>query len=201
MYAFYCRWSLIAGRLPGRTANDVKNYWNTHLLKKMVACRHRMELGEGKPANDHIVNGSVNPAKATTTSRNVVVVKPRPRSFSKNAGWQFKEKAASSTEAPKTSLIGETRVKVATPPPPTSVQTEKDTSNIAGMQYWWDHLFLGMESEGPTWSSLAGGLGSPENCVSNPRPGELSNLQHGANDGTDDCNHEGQFGSSFFSID
>ncbi|KAG6743211.1 hypothetical protein POTOM_054159 [Populus tomentosa] len=25
------RWSLIAGRLPGRTANDVKNYWNTNL--------------------------------------------------------------------------------------------------------------------------------------------------------------------------
>nr|ABX71486.1 R2R3 MYB transcription factor 10 [Mespilus germanica] len=34
------RWSLIAQRLPGRTANDVKNYWNTRLrmdysLKKM----------------------------------------------------------------------------------------------------------------------------------------------------------------------
>ncbi|XVF42431.1 hypothetical protein PTKIN_Ptkin01aG0362400 [Pterospermum kingtungense] len=31
------RWSLIAKRLPGRTANDVKNYWNCHLTKKLYA--------------------------------------------------------------------------------------------------------------------------------------------------------------------
>ncbi|KAI6683489.1 hypothetical protein NL676_029402 [Syzygium grande] len=30
------RWSLIAGRLPGRTDNEVKNYWNTHLRKKLM---------------------------------------------------------------------------------------------------------------------------------------------------------------------
>ncbi|XVE71484.1 hypothetical protein DITRI_Ditri10aG0154100 [Diplodiscus trichospermus] len=30
------RWSLIAGRLPGRTDNEVKNYWNTHLNKKSI---------------------------------------------------------------------------------------------------------------------------------------------------------------------
>ncbi|KAH9299074.1 hypothetical protein KI387_030756, partial [Taxus chinensis] len=30
------RWSLIAGRLPGRTDNEVKNYWNTHLSKNRV---------------------------------------------------------------------------------------------------------------------------------------------------------------------
>ncbi|XP_004510651.1 uncharacterized protein [Cicer arietinum] len=29
------RWSLIAGRLPGRTDNEIKNYWNTYLCKKM----------------------------------------------------------------------------------------------------------------------------------------------------------------------
>ncbi|MCL7034779.1 hypothetical protein MKW94_023120 [Papaver nudicaule] len=28
------RWSLIAGRIPGRTDNEVKNYWNTHLSKR-----------------------------------------------------------------------------------------------------------------------------------------------------------------------
>ncbi|XP_010267522.1 PREDICTED: myb-related protein 308-like [Nelumbo nucifera] len=28
------RWSLIAGRLPGRTDNEIKNYWNTHLSKR-----------------------------------------------------------------------------------------------------------------------------------------------------------------------
>ena len=30
------RWSLIAGRLPERTDNEIKNYWNTHLSKKLL---------------------------------------------------------------------------------------------------------------------------------------------------------------------
>ncbi|KAF0917810.1 hypothetical protein E2562_021482 [Oryza meyeriana var. granulata] len=31
------RWSLIAGRLPGRTDNEIKNYWNSHLSKRLIA--------------------------------------------------------------------------------------------------------------------------------------------------------------------
>ncbi|KAL1353544.1 hypothetical protein HN51_017472 [Arachis hypogaea] len=31
------RWSAIASQLPGRTDNDVKNYWNTKLKKKLMA--------------------------------------------------------------------------------------------------------------------------------------------------------------------
>ncbi|CAM8889836.1 unnamed protein product [Rhodiola kirilowii] len=31
------RWSLIAGRLPDRSDNEIKNYWNTTLSKKLVS--------------------------------------------------------------------------------------------------------------------------------------------------------------------
>lgn len=43
------RWSLIAGRLPGRTDNEIKNYWNTNLGKKLLK-EHNKTLIQNKLA-------------------------------------------------------------------------------------------------------------------------------------------------------
>ena len=56
---------MIAARLPGRTANDVKNYWHTHLRKKMVS--RTLEEKKEKPKE---------------TMKGHEIIKPKPRTFS-----------------------------------------------------------------------------------------------------------------------
>lgn len=45
------RWSLIAGRLPGRTDNEIKNYWNTHLSKKLAMSSQNPKFPMPAPAD------------------------------------------------------------------------------------------------------------------------------------------------------
>nr|AMD11805.1 R2R3-MYB [Muscari botryoides] len=68
------RWSLIAGRIPGRTANDVKNYWNTHLSKQTL-------VGRGARG---------------ASSGHVEVIKPQPQSIPRSWRWREDDGAASS---------------------------------------------------------------------------------------------------------
>ncbi|CAO2183233.1 unnamed protein product [Urochloa humidicola] len=46
------RWSIIASKLPGRTDNDVKNYWNTKLKKKAIAM-HQHQQQQQEYYNHH----------------------------------------------------------------------------------------------------------------------------------------------------
>ncbi|KAE8713337.1 Transcription repressor MYB5 [Hibiscus syriacus] len=59
------RWSLIAGRIPGRTDNEIKNYWNTHLSKKLIS--QGIDPRTHKPLNP---NHSPSHLKASSSSKN-----------------------------------------------------------------------------------------------------------------------------------
>ncbi|KAG1366447.1 Myb-related protein [Cocos nucifera] len=41
------RWAAIASYIPERTDNDIKNYWNTHLKKKLK----KLQAGDGSPTS------------------------------------------------------------------------------------------------------------------------------------------------------
>ncbi|WZZ87873.1 hypothetical protein YC2023_116452 [Brassica napus] len=48
------KWSAIAARLPGRTDNEIKNYWNTHIRKRLL--KLGIDPNQNNPTNTHEVN-------------------------------------------------------------------------------------------------------------------------------------------------
>ncbi|CAN6808736.1 unnamed protein product [Brassica oleracea] len=67
------KWSLIAGRLPGRTDNEIKNYWNTHIKRKLRS--HGIDPQTHHPIKDSIavIHSETVPSQLST----VVTVSPQ----------------------------------------------------------------------------------------------------------------------------
>ncbi|RVW90587.1 Protein ODORANT1 [Vitis vinifera] len=51
------RWSKIAAKLPGRTDNEIKNHWNTHIKKKLIKMGIDPELSK---TNDNLITSDAN---------------------------------------------------------------------------------------------------------------------------------------------
>ncbi|XP_008799190.2 myb-related protein 308-like [Phoenix dactylifera] len=61
------KWSLIAGQLPGRTDNEIKNYWNTHIRRKLIS--RGLDPNTHRPLTiDTQLNTSTQPQLATMTT-------------------------------------------------------------------------------------------------------------------------------------
>ncbi|WCJ39434.1 MYB-like transcription factor 4 [Euphorbia peplus] len=70
------RWSLIAGRLPGRTDNEIKNYWNTIIGKKLQNQKNELQQSkshEPLPLND---NDATQPQNTTNVELIMAVSSP-----------------------------------------------------------------------------------------------------------------------------
>ncbi|GKV09855.1 hypothetical protein SLEP1_g21294 [Rubroshorea leprosula] len=71
------RWSLIAGRLPGRTDNEIKNYWNTKISRKMQLAAINIRGQNHRSTTCKSLNQSQKQPNPT--------VKPSSLDFSKNS--------------------------------------------------------------------------------------------------------------------
>ncbi|KAF5819949.1 putative transcription factor MYB-HB-like family [Helianthus annuus] len=67
------RWSLIAGRIPGRTDNEIKNYWNTHLRKKLISQgidpKTHKPLSSSSNPDHYLTRSSFQPNQPVTVSQ------------------------------------------------------------------------------------------------------------------------------------
>nr|CAD1821442.1 unnamed protein product [Ananas comosus var. bracteatus] len=60
------KWSKIAAKLPGRTDNEIKNHWNTHIKKKLI-----------KMGIDPVTHQPLNKKASPTTSRSTATTESK----------------------------------------------------------------------------------------------------------------------------
>ena len=77
---------MIAGRLPGRTDNEIKNYWNTHIRRKLL--NRGIDPATHRPMNEAAAAAAAAQVEATTIS--FAAVKEEEKSTSGFSGKDTK---------------------------------------------------------------------------------------------------------------
>lgn len=127
------RWSIMAAQLPGRTDNDIKNYWNTKLKKKMMMSS-LISIPEIRKPFHHLQSFN-----SSTNYSNY----PSSLSIFQNSNININAPLSSSSSPPSSYLYNSTNTydhQSPTTTAPTPTPTDRHRLQ--------DHRYLGMEGGG-----------------------------------------------------